>query len=145
MHTFLKTIAILFIVAVAIGISCGGTMLLWVTIEWIFTWFGWYSWLMSMILSMPVSWIIGLIVFYRVLRFAFFNKKDVTWKELLLSARFINAMKMVGIMLLLWILFILLISKIASYPNQQKVFEVSMLLSSVIFMFLSYYYLFKKK
>lgn len=77
------------------------------------------------------------------MRFAFFNKKDVTWKELLLSARFINAMKMVGIMLL--ILYTLFISQIASYLNQHKVFEVSMIISSVIFMFLSYYYLFKKK
>ena len=56
---------------------------------------------MSMILSMPVSGIIGLIVFYRVLKFAFFNKEGVTWKELLLSVRFINTMKIVGIMFLL--------------------------------------------
>ncbi len=145
MNTFLKIIAILLIVGVAVGIGCGGTMLLWATIEWIFTWFGWYSWLMSMILSMPVSGIIGLIVFYRVLKFAFFNKEGVTWKELLLSVRFINTMKIVGIMFLLWILVVSFISQITPYSTRQMAFDISLIASSLIFISLLYYYFLKKK
>lgn len=141
MNSFLKIIATILIVSVAVGISCGGTMLVGATIEWIFFWFGWYSWITSALLSMPVSGIIGIIVFYKTLRFAFNKKEEITWKNLIFHSRFINAMKLVGISFFIYLLFGLLMN----YNESYVIYETFMVISSCLLLLLVYYYFIRKK
>lgn len=146
MNFFLKLLVVIFSVFVWFLVTCGWILLSWYSIESTLHSINpkFYNWYITETISGIMSIFIAFVVFYRMANYAFYNKESVSWKEILHHPTLIGTLKLSGIILVLWF-FWMFVGRIFLYSSMTEYVRYLVLFLSVVFFFLLYRFVLKKK
>ena len=143
MNTLIKTLLVIGVTLAAVWISCGGTILIWATLAELIS-NNPYAILFPLYISMPISGIIWLITFIKIIYYVA-SHKWVSWNELFMNKKIVNLFYLIGIFIACYFAFSWISSLVWSKIMRAIPSEIILWIASLIYIILCYYFLIKRK